>query len=428
MAEIPTLPNSIADMHWADAGAVVEPTPGRKTAGHELYKPRFEHFNWFWRYVCLWLAFFYARVFRTFESVSEALSGDLSNGDLFLVRQSNGTTKQLGAMTHHAWGGTSELLHRTDGLRVYSVFPTQIVVAYDPEDLDPGSRLWEVGPVAHTVSALCAPGSYVYVGYDSGAGHDKVIVLLASTGATFAGPITDAYATPVLNIESDNTDVCYCHGNICEIRDADLTNSRTFDHGAAVRAVAMDADFVYFVGDRGVGGASVGNDLVCLDRATAAHLWSICLCPNPFASPTAVVADGERVFVAGGVDASSRNLWCVDRESAIMWLRVAYSSTVDFLRADDEFLWVARENFMGNSLWLYDKRDGAFRHTVPSTFDHILGIDVDGMGAFAHGTWAASQSVARIDRGALTKEFQQANAYDRSRTPFYKLALPRRHQ
>jgi len=437
-------PGDTTELEW-NTGPGAEPNnppaAGQMQAGYAANEvPASDEWNFRWKReqeYLLWLAQNHPRAFPTVADGIAAL-GLVASGDMFSVRpwatQAQGTREDW-----HAHGVRNGIC--TDGLRAYG-FNGQDLYGYEGRQTNRCDQLWTTSPIGENVSAMNCSGGGVMVGYQSGAGLEKVGTVDGSDGSSIATEsFAGAFTVNSVACQSDGYRSCFTHGNLLEIRDNFplLTDPLSYDHGAPINQCCISDEYAYYVGEPGVGGGSATHDVVCIRLSDGARVWSRTLGSAAPNEPHSVCTDGDFVYVGGGNwamwmgfpfwPATNDFLACLDRFSGEpVWMRAHhFGAFPNKIAVDDKLLWAANLSGAGSGLMAYDKRTGAGQFFVPATILNLItGFACDGAGIWAAGdvNGGGVQGLGYFTRGLGHQLFVKNGNGDRLIKPLWTLANP----
>jgi len=379
-----TKPN-LTNLHWADGGAaeVIEPGEGRKTKGHELYKPRHEHFNWLQNKFAAGLTWMEGAHVRYFDTLEEAIAATAPQEVFGLVRVSG---SQVGS-TSYMWGVAGNIADvASDGQRLYYALGTTVLAV---ERADGTTNVW-TRDLGATVLCVCADGDSVFAGTVAQAAGE-LYQLNRDSGAVLQSHEVGAN---VVDVASDALDVAFAYGKYVEARRCqDLTSltGKSTDHGAAVATVCFDRERIVLGGFAGTGGYTLRS---FVRPAPASGT-------NPMTSDwtklTSTVrdlaTDGLMLFAA--LDTTSSHCLGIDKAGTTIWQKtVSASNNLSAVAVDERYVYAADASALGN-LGVLDRYTGALVMRPGST-GLVSGLAVDCDGLFiATSTYLYRRSVSR---------------------------------
>jgi outer membrane protein assembly factor BamB len=217
-----------------------------------------------------------------------------------------------------------------------------------------------------------------------------VLILNRATGATLYTFPAPPSVVPE-DIDANGRYLALTDANTAEIWDIDNAApslvpgivGAPIAHGAAVRAVALGWEYLFFGGDNGTG----GNDVRAARLSDGGLQWSYIIPQTGGPTPIcqAICTDGERVYVGGiaVIDgANVSNVWCLEREGdqkgipTLLWRALVEDSDVRALAVDERWLYV--NDTENDGLTVLDKKSGAHIWTTDVFLNDCTSIVVDG--------------------------------------------------
>lgn len=404
-------------LHWGDGGTPYTKTPpseGKKDTGWAFKQlVPYDELNWRWYTEYLFLKWLYDVVPGEFSTLAEAIPLVAVPRTFRVHPPDAGMYVRFAELLNvQGSGGANTVVDvASDGEQIYYA---QLTKAYgaDPSD---GSKIWayEYNP-SNNVDKIASDGLNVYVGPNSA----QIKLLDPSDGtlnATAPNGTTGTWADIVANSEwlvSAIGNVAYFHDQV----DSTPVLQGSYDHGAAINALAIDDKYAYLGGTQGTG----PYDLRQIKLATQAHVWRVLLPTSNTPTINCLVADGDSLFVgtdweslSGGGNAT---LWCFNALNGT--LRWTYDTTapVEHITVDDRFLYIT-DTF--DHPHVFDKRNGQWLDYTGQIDLHVYAAD----GLSMIGTDGAN-NIMRHSRGGPTRTFMRVRGDDPTRRPFYNLAIP----
>jgi len=429
MAESPSAKPDIDDLHWCDGS-----TPEGKTEPDEAKKddgwatddiPPSEEFNWRWNFIYTVLSWIGSVIIRRFTSFLSAVEAGLGNGDLATIRSyvfSNAPFQRI--VDVHT--DIEPLDCDTDNRYLYCAdhtggFVNNTVHAFEVDNLGQGEEAW-IATLSEAVSSLCAPGSYVYVGFVSTSGNDKVVGLVPSTGAVALGPVTEAHNEPIRMIKSNGSKVAYIHGSTVAIRNSALSSIINYVlTGTSLEALCVDSDYAFAIGGGGT------NNIVQVDLSTGSA--SVANFGGASWILAGICTDGTFLYV---YSVSTQTVYCLKKDAAWFSVSLAIWSTdisslissspsPVYTAVDDKWLFVGTEN----RAVILDKQTGAVIEAPPaSEASGIMGVCANGREFVVCGEYSSTDFFSRIFRGSPSRIYMKCSSVDIYRRPFYNLFCP----
>jgi hypothetical protein len=305
-------------------------------------------------------------------------------------------------------------------------------------------KVWAVLDIAPgaTPAAVEADGAYAYVAWDTTTptgglmtrhNRDTGVINASNISLTSPAPENFIAANGIHVAVPSNTDVTVME-NISDSLWNQVADA-TGIHGARIRTVAIDHEYVYIGGDRGTGNFDVRALQLPAPGGSAfpmTLIWSWSATPTPL-TVRGIAADGERVYVVtdatvvGGVF----NLFVLSRETngtdgpqlCYQTLINAPGSTGGNARGvdvDDQYIYV---RVTSNALAIVDKAGGCLLTYVQlGTSSVPPKATVDGRRVYWHDN--GGDSLFSAWRGTAMRNFQRVKGDDNHRKPFNNLASP----
>lgn len=360
---------NLTNLHWADGGAaeVIEPGEGRKTKGHELYKPRHEHFNWLQNKFAAGIAWMQGAHVRYFDTLEEAIAATEPQEVFGLVRN---TGSQVGS-TSYTWGVAGNFADvATDGERLYYAVGTHVVAV----QRDGTTELW-TRDLGATVLCVCADGSNVFAGTVAQVAGE-LYQLNRDSGVVLQSREVGAN---VVDVASDGVDVAFAYNFFVEVREvADLTSLTgvSTNHGATVTALCIDQERIVLGGFAGTGGSAL-RSFIRPGSGSATNPMT-----SDWTKLTSTVRDlvSDGLLLFAGLNASANHLLCIDKTGATVWQKtVSSGNSIAAVAVDERYVYSADGGALG-SLSALDRYTGALvmRLGTSGVVAHVA-VDCDGL-------------------------------------------------
>lgn len=435
MSEYPNAkPDTAEEVQFATAAAaadVVKPSAGTISAGW-AEGAELPHENHNWQQKALgdnsyWLQ---AIAVRQFTSVPDAIQ-NTDPGGLFSVSAGGGYIDNSGTVTDETIPtGGSTIDACTDGAYLYRVDDDETLQCYviDDDNLV-GTGTTRTGWATAGTSLPGVPtkvetdGYYVVVGFEAPAGSGTLVaVYLCSDGSLYSS-VSGLSTFDVASVSTNGDAVAWALGTSVEIRDIDMTNSRSYSHGTTVYDVAINHQFCYVAG---VINSASDTAVILVQDTAALYAGSDLAAGEPM---RAVATDGRFVYFAGGT--TNGKIYGVCRWAChVVWSLTAATAfpgaELDRIACDQNSVYVCENADSPGNVWRLARETGSItdRWTTSDNISHAWGLYPDGYGLrlmLNDGSAVASTAYQFVNRHSVT--LRRMNPESTCRHPNNMLAL-----